>query len=572
MNINPAKTLVILVGVGTYDEKEVLHSLPAAYSNASNLYNVLKNKVGIPPSNIYQIIDPKKGSELLEEIEEKTDADFNWELVIFYYSGHGVKSDDQTEYFLSTRSVRPSRPATNGVNLEQLIKNYLNTARLLMILDCCYSGKAFDSAKGKYDYYIMASSTFKETSKYPLNEDNSAFTKVLIESIENGVAKASEWITIEDIFDETKIKLEKTGFPKPTRLSKGELGDLFFVKNSGSRDNKTPLSESPNETIPEETNAELLYKKLRRHNKAVTEERQNLDARSESFQGDLAKLVLRYYPYPVAYFLKSILAEHKETENQDFYNTFYEQVIEFLAFILMVDLIDNKNDYTVGKLAHFDMNGIKTETCLEILRIGCTKFDGRLFIKEFVANADFLTSVTALQQSLINNEPTPTVKKNAMRFLGDIAFLASYKLIAIRNISVNKGYCPPSRFRHETSSLMGETLNNYQKDLVLEDKYLHNGTVMLFKNSGTKEINANDKYLNLWPLVVDANGFKEGSNKPDIYRFSKIKIDKEFVYEVITLKKLGLEPKPYTDINEFISDEDRRKYFDAFMKDFDIFF
>ena len=153
--INPEKILAIIIGVENYDS---MHPLPAATANAVTFRRTLTSHLGIPSSNIYTEINPQKGADVLEEIEQKVDKDFKWELIIFYYAGHGVKSDNQLQYYLATKATNPNRPSTHGINLETLVSEYLNTTRLWMILDCCFSGKAFDAAQGKHDYFYMASS------------------------------------------------------------------------------------------------------------------------------------------------------------------------------------------------------------------------------------------------------------------------------------------------------------------------------------------------------------------------------------------------------------------------------
>jgi len=565
MKIDPEKTLAIIVGVEKYDAKATLHELPAASVNAIKVHEVLKKKVGIPAPNLTRFIDLDKFSDLLEDIQE-TLAQQQWELVIFYYSGHALKNDDQTRLYLGTSSVNPARPDITGIDVEKLFSEYLNTTPLLAILDCCFAGKAFDFIRGRHNSYIMASSLPYETSKYPVDEEGSAFTTCLLHTINNGIESAGEHLTINELFDETQRKLLEKGYPEPKPLDKGGLGKAFLVENFFDRQSSLEqLSGAHKES-------ELLYEALRKCNSSIIDQRKGLDPRSESFSNELKKLILSSYPYPIAYFLKGLLAGHIETQKVGFYRNFFKQVIAFLTFILIDDLVDNKREYEMGRLVSLNINEIDPSACLEALKGGCKKYSGRLFVKEFTSNADFIVAADKFQTLLQSNAPVAELRKCALQLIADLAFLSQYTLIAIRTIYVERGYCPPIRFCHENSVLMGEAVPKYEPFLIFDEQYLHNGTILLFRKPKNEKINSSDEHLNLWPLVVDANGFiRGGSSKPDLYLFSKI-ISKRFMYEVVDQKPLQPQTKAYTDINKLISEQDKEKYFSAFMNSYKNFF
>jgi hypothetical protein len=63
------------------------------------------------------------------------------ELILFYFSGHGVLAEDIT-HFLASSEVDENMPALRGLNFD-LLKSFISTSRArrkIIVLDCCYSG------------------------------------------------------------------------------------------------------------------------------------------------------------------------------------------------------------------------------------------------------------------------------------------------------------------------------------------------------------------------------------------------------------------------------------------------
>jgi hypothetical protein len=71
------------------------------------------------------------------------------DTLIFYFSGHGIP-DGTGEHYLATSDIDPDAPWDNGFSFEDLKKmmNRSNSRRIIVILDCCYSGSARLEGKG----------------------------------------------------------------------------------------------------------------------------------------------------------------------------------------------------------------------------------------------------------------------------------------------------------------------------------------------------------------------------------------------------------------------------------------
>jgi molecular chaperone DnaJ len=77
--------------------------------------------------------------------------------ILFYYSGHGMVSDDGRLILATSDTMETLLPAT-GVPFENLIstKNHFGCGRFFAILDCCYAGLASPHIKGSEDNQLKA--------------------------------------------------------------------------------------------------------------------------------------------------------------------------------------------------------------------------------------------------------------------------------------------------------------------------------------------------------------------------------------------------------------------------------
>jgi hypothetical protein len=94
---------------------------------------------------------------------------------------------------------------------------------------------------------------------------------------------------------------------------------------------------------------------------------------------------------------------------------------------------------------------------------------------------------------------------------------------------------------------------------------MYNGTVLFFEKGKTiTDLDAD--YLNLWPLVIDANGYEPKNGKPEIHFYSRTENGK-FFYEPVTLKQSLTYPvKKYEEVHRTIRADDREKYFSTFKR------
>ena len=75
--------------------------------------------------------------------------DVNYDLVIFYFSGHGMIDENNLSY-LAPYDMDPEDPYVNGIDMEDL-RNYISTSKnkasIIILLDCSYAGIAIKGPK-----------------------------------------------------------------------------------------------------------------------------------------------------------------------------------------------------------------------------------------------------------------------------------------------------------------------------------------------------------------------------------------------------------------------------------------
>jgi tetratricopeptide (TPR) repeat protein len=187
LNLNRA----FVIGIDTYNS-ESLRNLDACNSDAIQVFDALK-KIQ------FQIFKDKfytgdiTHNYLREEIVDFFTRPYGaTEIVIFYFSGHGILSTNGEPY-LCVSDTDPDKPIDKGLSITDLlsIAKECKSANILIILDCCYSGETVlqTKMKQKIEYLsnpricIIASSLPLEQSFILPEYQNSIFTHFLLQGL-----------------------------------------------------------------------------------------------------------------------------------------------------------------------------------------------------------------------------------------------------------------------------------------------------------------------------------------------------------------------------------------------------
>jgi hypothetical protein len=182
----PDKTWVFVVGVLNWKHSEMFGSFPVKNRRDAALVDFFK-KSGVPETRVVYLQDKQATQQRIDsafagELKKLQPDD----LLIVYYCGHGSKSDEGNDVFLASYDAGEDDVEGWSVNsIPEKIKSESKCARVLWLLDCCYSGQAgvaLTKQKDRPAYACVTSSSASESST-----EHWTFSDALLDSL-RGVA------------------------------------------------------------------------------------------------------------------------------------------------------------------------------------------------------------------------------------------------------------------------------------------------------------------------------------------------------------------------------------------------
>jgi uncharacterized caspase-like protein len=199
--------VALLIGVSKYEPG--LTPLPAAVKDTETLQRVLRDPQMGGFDEVKALANPDRQT-MESEIETLFSGRTKDDLVLLFFSGHGIKDDGGKLYF-ATHITRKNlkgeliRSTAVAANFVHEVMNNSRTKRQVIILDCCFSG-AFDPAlqakdDGSVDLQtqlggegrvVLTSSSSTQYSFEQQGSDLSIYTRYLVEGIETGAGDRNE--------------------------------------------------------------------------------------------------------------------------------------------------------------------------------------------------------------------------------------------------------------------------------------------------------------------------------------------------------------------------------------------
>jgi len=233
----------VLVGTPAYHDPE-LADVAAAAANVNDLAAVLTDPRlgGFDPAHCarapWDAGIAQVGALLVKAAEEAED------LLLFYYSGHGLLSALRRELYLSLAGTRRDQLAFTALPFDAVRDAWLESraASRVVILDCCFSGRAIGQSLAADDdallvqikvsgTYTMTSAPGNRTALVLPGETNTAFTGRLLGLLRTGIAGAGPVLSLGDIYKRLYAQLSSEGLPLPQQQGT-ETADLIgLVRN-----------------------------------------------------------------------------------------------------------------------------------------------------------------------------------------------------------------------------------------------------------------------------------------------------------------------------------------------------
>jgi hypothetical protein len=254
--IPDSNSKALIIGISKYDR---LQRLDFCSNDGNDMYETLKS-LGYNITDNNRLVGYISWNEMRDTIYDFfTDSDIKPEdLLMFYYSGHGVPDEDGDVY-ISTSELNPDMPNRRGFGfgeLTKLMQKCIST-KIVCILDCCYSGSAKiskghedDAVKlgiaaldkesrslgnGEGRCILAASQALQEA--YGLEEEShSIFTHYLLQGLKGGAKEAIDTngnVTVDSLSKfvyNTIMSLPSDKRPKQKPIKKVEAsGDIILA-------------------------------------------------------------------------------------------------------------------------------------------------------------------------------------------------------------------------------------------------------------------------------------------------------------------------------------------------------
>ncbi len=194
--------VALLIGVSEY--REGLKPLPAALKDVAAMQEVLQNPEMGGFDEVKPLINPNR-SRMEEEIEIWLKDRQPDDLLLLFFSGHGVKDESRELYFATCNTRKDQRgeliksTAVPASFVRSCLKR-CKSKRQVVILDCCFSGAFADllakddgdvdleSLLGTEGGVVLTSSSSLQYSFEQKGSDLSIYTRYLVEGIRTGAA------------------------------------------------------------------------------------------------------------------------------------------------------------------------------------------------------------------------------------------------------------------------------------------------------------------------------------------------------------------------------------------------
>lgn len=218
--------VALLIGVSQYGAG--FNQLPAATKDVEAMQHVLRHPDIGNFDQVLSLIDPDP-QEMGIAIENLFGGRKRDDLILLYFSGHGIK-DENGNLYLATRETRKNerggliRSTAIASRFVQEVMRDSRVRRQVIVLDCCFSGAFGEGLIAKDDgsvdvrrqlggegRVVLTSSTSTQYSFAQQGSDLSIYTRYLVEGMETGAADLDEdnVISVDELHEYANLKVQK---------------------------------------------------------------------------------------------------------------------------------------------------------------------------------------------------------------------------------------------------------------------------------------------------------------------------------------------------------------------------
>ena len=216
-DFTPSRTFVFISGVLEWENG--LSGFEKKNRKDEELFNLFK-KLGVPESNLVLLLDAKASKkEMLAQLEALCKKAGEGSTLIFYYAGHGLKSEKGKTCF-ANYDINPEKPVETGLDVSEIrsvIAGNFRGSTVWLTADCCYSGALIAEGEKITEKKVLVSTSATSSNA---STGNWTFSQTMIDCLSglaladrnnDGNITAGEWSA--ELADAMKYReQQKSGF------------------------------------------------------------------------------------------------------------------------------------------------------------------------------------------------------------------------------------------------------------------------------------------------------------------------------------------------------------------------
>jgi len=246
------RRFALIIANHEYDDAK-LSRLVAPPHDAADLARVLKDPAIGDFAGVEPVVN-QKAEIVRDEIACFFKGKKRGDLLVVYFSGHGLLDPDDASLYLAVKDTAVDLPSARGIETRFITRQMdkSRVRRIVLIFDCCYSGAFERGAKGALvgttldvgapfegsgsgRVVLTASNAVQvawEGDQVLGDVERSLFTHYLVEGLETGAAGgASEWITVDALYAYAHAQVKKTARQNPKKWTYGQEGEIIIARN-----------------------------------------------------------------------------------------------------------------------------------------------------------------------------------------------------------------------------------------------------------------------------------------------------------------------------------------------------
>jgi uncharacterized caspase-like protein len=237
--------VALLIGVGEYLPSSGLQNLAAAAQDVAAMQDVLVQPEigGFAEADVTVLLNPEPQGmrEALERLFAGRKAD---DLVLLYFSGHGVVDDFGTFHLTTARTDKGLLHSTAiPAGFVHGLMEGRGSKRQVVILDCCFSGAFAQDMKAKGEAVdlqpqlggkgraVLTSSSATEYSFEQKESVLSVYTQYVVEGLRTGIADGDGdgWISVDELHEFVQGKVQEVAPAMQPKIYPVEEGHKIIL-------------------------------------------------------------------------------------------------------------------------------------------------------------------------------------------------------------------------------------------------------------------------------------------------------------------------------------------------------